>query len=211
MHLRPQRQLHIAAFADNSTSLGYLKSLLTALDVRLVTAETFAKTPALSDTLIDIHVISFDVATSGGLASICALRQLSQLPIFLLYATFTPSRMLLACEFGANGHAVMQVAPADLDLGLQAVARGGFFLCPTIWTELGTSYFGQVNTLTAREAQIVALAAAGETNRAIAEGLSISEKLVEHHLRQLYGKTQVSNRTELAVWWSRTLIQMAEE
>ena len=75
MHLRPQHQLHIAAFADNSTSLDYLKSLLTALDVRLVTAETFAKTPALSDTLVDIHVISFDVATSGGLASICALRQ----------------------------------------------------------------------------------------------------------------------------------------
>jgi len=91
------------------------------------------------------------------------------------------------------------------------LCASGFFLCPTIWAELGTSYSGQVNTLTAREAQLVALAAAGETNRAIAEELSISEKLVEHHLRQLYGKTQVSNRTELAVWWSRTLIQMAEE
>jgi DNA-binding CsgD family transcriptional regulator/tetratricopeptide (TPR) repeat protein len=48
--------------------------------------------------------------------------------------------------------------------------------------------------LSAREAEVLRLAAAGKSNRAIAEELSLSAKTVENHLTNVYGKLGVDNR-----------------
>jgi ATP/maltotriose-dependent transcriptional regulator MalT len=52
--------------------------------------------------------------------------------------------------------------------------------------------------LTAREREIAELAAAGRTNREIAEELVLSVKTVEAHLRNIFGKLGVRRRIELA-------------
>jgi len=52
--------------------------------------------------------------------------------------------------------------------------------------------------LTAREREIAELAAAGRTNREIAEELVLSVKTVEAHLRNIFGKLEVRRRIELA-------------
>jgi ATP/maltotriose-dependent transcriptional regulator MalT len=52
--------------------------------------------------------------------------------------------------------------------------------------------------LTERELEILALVSAGQTNRGIAEALTISEKTVARHLTNIYGKIGVSSRTEAA-------------
>ena len=54
--------------------------------------------------------------------------------------------------------------------------------------------------LTAREAQVLALVASGKTNRAIAHELHISEKTVARHLSNIFDKTGVSTRLELALF-----------
>ncbi len=51
--------------------------------------------------------------------------------------------------------------------------------------------------LTAREQEVAAWAAAGVSNRAIAAKMHISVRTVEGHLYQIYGKLQVTSRTEL--------------
>ncbi len=53
-------------------------------------------------------------------------------------------------------------------------------------------------TLTAREREIAALAAAGQSNRQIAERLVISERTVETHVASIFQKLGVANRRELA-------------
>jgi two-component system nitrate/nitrite response regulator NarL len=54
--------------------------------------------------------------------------------------------------------------------------------------------------LTRRELEIVRLVVTGETNRAIAARLSISENTVKRHLTQIFDKVGVSSRTELAIF-----------
>jgi len=41
----------------------------------------------------------------------------------------------------------------------------------------------------------------GETNKMIGNGLGITEATVKVHLRGLFAKLRVSNRTEAAIWW----------
>jgi DNA-binding CsgD family transcriptional regulator/tetratricopeptide (TPR) repeat protein len=55
-----------------------------------------------------------------------------------------------------------------------------------------------VGPLTAREAEIAQLVAAGRTNREIADQLVLSTRTIEAHLRNIYGKLDVRSRVELA-------------
>jgi DNA-binding CsgD family transcriptional regulator len=52
--------------------------------------------------------------------------------------------------------------------------------------------------LTPREAQILHLLSAGETNQQMADGLAVSRRTVENHLQSIYRKLGVSNRTAAA-------------
>jgi DNA-binding NarL/FixJ family response regulator len=52
--------------------------------------------------------------------------------------------------------------------------------------------------LTPREQEILELLAAGLTNREIAEALVIAPGTVKKHTGNIYGKLNVSNRTEAA-------------
>ena len=52
-------------------------------------------------------------------------------------------------------------------------------------------------TLTEREQDVVALVRKGMTNKEIAAEMYVSEKAVEYHLRNVYGKLGISSRREL--------------
>ena len=54
--------------------------------------------------------------------------------------------------------------------------------------------------LTARETEILCLVLNGQTNKAIAAQISISEKTVEFHLARIYTKIGVRTRLEAGMW-----------
>ena len=54
--------------------------------------------------------------------------------------------------------------------------------------------------LTSRELDIVAAVRRGESNRAIARRLALSEDTVKHHLTNVFDKTGVASRLELALF-----------
>ncbi|MDI3318120.1 MAG: AAA family ATPase [Bacillota bacterium] len=57
--------------------------------------------------------------------------------------------------------------------------------------------------LTAREAEVAALVAQGLTDRQIAAHLAISPRTVDRHLRNIFQKLDLPNRTALALWAAR--------
>ncbi|HEX2739983.1 MAG TPA: LuxR C-terminal-related transcriptional regulator [Rubrobacter sp.] len=54
---------------------------------------------------------------------------------------------------------------------------------------------GDIHGLTPRELQVLRLVAAGETNKAIAAGLVLSERTVDRHVSNIFAKLGVSSRT----------------
>jgi DNA-binding NarL/FixJ family response regulator len=54
----------------------------------------------------------------------------------------------------------------------------------------------QVSSLTTKEKDVLFYVAQGFTNRQIGEALSVSEKTIEFHLRNIFKKTEASTRAE---------------
>ena len=64
--------------------------------------------------------------------------------------------------------------------------------------------------LTARQREVLALVTSGETNREVAQKLSVSEDTVKHHITKILDKTGMSSRVELAVFAiERRLVETA--
>jgi DNA-binding CsgD family transcriptional regulator len=62
--------------------------------------------------------------------------------------------------------------------------------------------------LTAREVDVLRLAAKGLTTRQIADRLYISPKTADHHIQHIYGKIDVSTRAAAALWaMQHTVVQ----
>ena len=58
----------------------------------------------------------------------------------------------------------------------------------------------QAYNLTKRELEVISLVTLGNTNREIAEALSISEETVKRHLANIFDKVGMSSRVELAMF-----------
>ena len=54
--------------------------------------------------------------------------------------------------------------------------------------------------LSRREREVVAMVAAGMTNKQIADRLFIAERTAEGHVERIRGKLGVRSRTEVATW-----------
>ena len=63
--------------------------------------------------------------------------------------------------------------------------------------------WGRLVQLTARELQVAAGAASGESNRQLAVRLKVTDGTVKAHLGKVYKKLQVSNRAALATLMGR--------
>lgn len=57
--------------------------------------------------------------------------------------------------------------------------------------------------ITKTESRIIKLIAAGETNKSIAEKLSVSEKTVKAHITNIFGKLHLQNRYQLMLYGKR--------
>jgi DNA-binding NarL/FixJ family response regulator len=82
--------------------------------------------------------------------------------------------------------------PQELARAIQVVAEGGAILAPEIQDELirlaSAVPNSQFSTLTGREMEVLGLMAEGYTNISIARKLTISERTVESHVNNIFGK-----------------------
>jgi len=107
-------------------------------------------------------------------------------------------------QAGADGYILKSADADDLLEAVRKVHRGEPALSPgvteTVLRQIkkGGPAQGaeQVEPLTAREIAVLRLAAQGLTNRAIGRELGISDRTVQGHLANIYGKLNVSSRTE---------------
>ncbi len=104
-------------------------------------------------------------------------------------------------EAGAAGYVLKRAADKDLIDAVRTVADGRSFLSDEAqkalmdeWLEGGTEID---ELLTPRELEVVKLIAEAYTNRQIAETLKLSEKTVESHRTNVFGKLGMRDRVEI--------------
>jgi DNA-binding NarL/FixJ family response regulator len=177
-----------------------------------------------------------DFEVSGIAASVADLLEMTRRlrpDLVLLDARFgiEPAQRLFSMSPSVK---VILVATADLEMDLtDAVAAG---VCAYLLKEQGISDIVQVLRLVLRdllvvpaslarrtlrsapgglraldtvERQILAHIAQGETNRDIARALNLSERTVRRRVIQVYGKLQVSDRMDAALYAERHGVRVA--
>ncbi|WP_158895873.1 LuxR C-terminal-related transcriptional regulator [Amycolatopsis anabasis] len=192
--------------------------------VRLLEAHEFeiaaavGSGPELVEALVrerpDVAVVDIRLPPSftdeGLRAAIEARRQVPGLPVLVLsqYVERLYANELLADGVGSIGYLLKdRVFDGDQFIdALRQVAQGGTVMDPEVVSRLLThnTRDAQLDTLTARERDVLKLMAEGRSNSSIANALFVSEKAVSKHINNILSKlglpqSEDDNRRVLAV------------
>jgi len=117
-------------------------------------------------------------------------------PAFLMLSAFDyPSLFRAAFERAAAGYVLKTSEMRDVVAAVRTVAGGG-----TAFSAASMRIIRQaLRRPSEREIEVLELVAAGASNEDIAERLFLSLKTIESHLRRMFDRYGVMNRTELAV------------
>jgi DNA-binding NarL/FixJ family response regulator len=155
---------------------------------------------------IDLAILDIAMPTMTGLQ---AARELSRhrpdLKMLILSMHDDEGYLYEALKAGTAGYVLKSVADRDLVEAVRAAMRGEPFLYAGAERALVRDYVQRARAgeelsedpLTPREQQIVKLIAESNTNRQIAELLTISEKTVETHRANILEKLGMRDRVEL--------------
>lgn len=108
-------------------------------------------------------------------------------------------KVFKALKAGAYGYLLKSVSPAEILEAIQKLVNGGSPMSSDVARKVITSFqknSPELNTLTAREKEILELLSKGLLYKEIASHLSISIDTVKRHCFNIYEKLHVSNRTE---------------
>jgi DNA-binding NarL/FixJ family response regulator len=109
-------------------------------------------------------------------------------------------RVQRALAAGAVGYQLKDAEPAALREAVRAAARGDVPLDPRIAGALLPRRSDPADALSAREREVLLLAARGLANKQIATELGIAERTVKAHLGSIYRQLGVPDRTSAALW-----------
>jgi len=132
----------------------------------------------------------------AGPAAVAAIRRnYPDLKIVLLCES--ASRAVVACVISEHveGVVLKSDTPEDLILALRNVLAGRAVM-PASWHRAPLERETEEGVLSAREIEVLELAAAGLTNHEIAKRLTISTNTVKFHLRGIYSSLGVHNRVQ---------------
>ncbi|HEX2981498.1 MAG TPA: response regulator transcription factor [Anaerolineaceae bacterium] len=194
---------------DHALVRAGIHSLLVNINGIEVVAEAGSGREALSQ--VEIHrpdVVLMDIAMSdiNGLeATRHILENYPDVRVIILSMHATEEYVWEALRSGAKGYLLKDSALTELELAVNAVARGETYLSPPISKQVIDDYISRVGgdiekeslarqeleRLTIRQREILTLIAKGLTTREIALQLNISEKTVETHRTQLMERLDI--------------------
>jgi DNA-binding NarL/FixJ family response regulator len=117
-------------------------------------------------------------------------------PWFLMLSGYDyPTLFRAAYERGARGYVLKTAELAEIVAAVRTVADGGTAFSGAALTHVRSA----LRRPSDREIEVIRLLVAGAGNDHIAHELFLSLKTVESHLRRLFNRYGVMNRTELAV------------
>jgi DNA-binding NarL/FixJ family response regulator len=156
----------------------------------------------------DVAILDFRMPGATGVEVVKWMRD-ERLPVAALILTAYDDEPFAATalQAGARGYMLKTADAAEIVDSVRTVYAGRMAIDPLVATKLALHVLSGgvsaqpalppgIEPLSDRERAVLLLAAAGLTNRAIGLQLSISDRTVQGHLANVFGKLQVGSRTE---------------
>jgi DNA-binding NarL/FixJ family response regulator len=160
----------------------------------------------------DILLLDVLMPRLPGLEAMRAIMTKSpRVKIVLLTSTISVQQIIEALQIGARGIVLKQSVAGDLTQALRAVLGGDYWIggervanllkaLQELQAQAAAVPERKTYGLTPRELEVVTCIVEGCSNRDIATQFSISEETVKRHLSNVFDKTGVSTRLELALF-----------
>jgi len=160
--------------------------------------------------LLDVDMLDLDVESVTKLVH----QHLPRTRVLLLARYDEDSRIVAAMQSGAFGYILKDTDYTDFLRILRATVRGEHILSPAMPEHFARTVPGAVqqthdnnssllSSLTDRERDILMCAAAGRSNKEIADQLCVSVDTVKTHLHHIYQKLSVDGRVEAVLTYVR--------
>jgi len=127
--------------------------------------------------------------------------------ILLLTSTITTQQIIEALHIGARGIVLKDALVGHLQTAIRTVYSGDYWIGGKRVINLVSALMQQAQVpqrktygLTPRELEVVGTIVEGCSNRDIAKQFNLSEETVKRHLSNIFDKTGVSTRLELALF-----------
>ena len=179
----------------------------------VVAAEAATGEQAFAATLAtrpDVVLIDIDLPEAGGLEAarrILAEPATREARVMLLMESASDGALFTALRAGVTGLVLKDAAPEELLTAVEAVARGEALLAPRLAGRLVADFLSrperldttpeQLDDLTARELEVVALVAYGLSNEEIAEQLAVTRATAKTHVSRALYKLHARDRAQL--------------
>jgi DNA-binding NarL/FixJ family response regulator len=153
------------------------------------------------------HVVLMDLLMPGT-DGVTATRLLTQrydgVAVVAMTSYSEIDRIRGALEAGASGYLLKDAEADQVVDGIRKAHRREMPLGPAVSRQLARAFStpgrAVVDTLTAREHEVLSLIAAGLSNRDIAHRLSISERTARTHVSSILDKLGLRSRTQAALY-----------
>ncbi|EXJ15276.1 response regulator [Imhoffiella purpurea] len=163
----------------------------------------------VSETEPDVVLLDMRMPQLSGLDLLRQLRAAHQtMPIAMLTTSAEERDVIDSLQSGAQGYLLKDMEPEALIAALGEIVRGRTVVAPELAIVLAKAVQGEsrgaqeengVADLTPREQQILCHLAEGQSNKAIARHLGITDGTVKLHVKAILRKLDVHSRVEAAV------------
>ena len=162
--------------------------------------EAFQKLRSAS---VDLIITDLQMPVMNGIDLITALRKAGIETPILVLTTFDDNELLIAAiKAGCNGFLLKDITVEKLHDAIESVAAGGYLIEPqttAVSPALDTETQTLTESITTQEKQILRLAAAGFSNKEIADCMQLSGGTVKNYMSRILEKTHSRDRTQAVV------------
>ena len=142
----------------------------------------------------DVTLMDLQMPVKDGLEAIVAIRAMHSDARIIVLTTFSgDARVIAALKAGATGYLLKDVTAAELAHTVRHVYQGASVIAKVAQDEVDGHF--PADKLSARELEVLRLAANGNSNRMIGAILTISEPTVKSHMSTVLVKLGASDRT----------------
>lgn len=156
----------------------------------------------------DITLMDVQMPVMNGLDALIAIRNESPDAKIIMLTTYTGDvQIVRALKAGAQGYLLKNTLHRDLLETIRAVYAGKKALSPEASFEIAEH--GTDDALTPREIDVLRLIAAGNSNKRVADKLSIAETSVKSHVENILSKLGANDRTHaVTIALKRRIIEL---